>query len=491
MTTLLKGQKALPVAGIVILNLINAYLILLNKGAWYFPVIVFMGLVYISIGFFVVPTAFGKVKELFSELSWVHFLWILMFTTPFMVTMRSVYQLTENAVDTIRLIRITIVLTVATIIFLVMLKKRGVLRKLFRGLIGVMAFYGMIIFSSGFYSPFPLLTFWKAFEVIISILLIALILSNPFALLEVRKLINLIWILLSVLMFIVWIEALLFPVLAFRNLGSINIQLRGILPIVHPNRLGQIGAILGVVCLCRVLQSKQRWAAALYSWLLFLSMATVILAHARVSIVAFPVAAAVVLLLHKRVGWIGFTFLLSIGLLLIPEVFDYISRFFVRGQDIDLFMSMSNRTNFWKFAWNRIQQSPVYGYGFYAGHRIINAPYGEYGSNMDNTFVEVLLDVGIIGFVPIVIAFIGAWKGIISCISKQSLGEPSEQWKSLTIELIGVMVIITFRSLTGPTFQMNDMNLLIFLSILAYAQKRRNLRKGEAVIGNVYSSPYP
>jgi O-antigen ligase len=88
-----------------------------------------------------------------------------------------------------------------------------------------------------------------------------------------------------------------------------------------------------------------------------------------------------------------------------------IASYFVRGQSAAAFQTLTGRTEVWNVAWRAIEENPLTGLGFYAGHRlgipVLNS-YQDRG-NLDNTWIEALVDVGIIGTIPLAVMLVGAW----------------------------------------------------------------------------------
>jgi len=77
-----------------------------------------------------------------------------------------------------------------------------------------------------------------------------------------------------------------------------------------------------------------------------------------------------------------------------------ITSFLARGQDATTLVTLTGRTDIWAQALSLVPQSPWLGHGYYAGHRIAaSALPGTDAelSNLDNMWVETLVDTGAIG----------------------------------------------------------------------------------------------
>ncbi|MEX2647482.1 MAG: O-antigen ligase family protein, partial [Alphaproteobacteria bacterium] len=177
---------------------------------------------------------------------------------------------------------------------------------------------------------------------------------------------------------------------------------------IHPNTSGQLGAVLVVVGLNRCLRLRRSTEVVYWFGLVALGLVVLVLAQARTSVIALMIAVPAVLFLNRR-PILGVTFGL-VSLLGTSLQAQVLSDYLLRGQSAEQFMTGSGRANIWQAAWTLFETSPMIGLGFYTSVRLdLTARYGVLDlSNADNTLLEVLVGVGIVGAIPFVL-FVGSF----------------------------------------------------------------------------------
>jgi O-antigen ligase len=149
-------------------------------------------------------------------------------------------------------------------------------------------------------------------------------------------------------------------------------------------------------------------------------------------------------------GWVG---LVTLGWL------DRIVGFFTRGQDTAQFRSLTGRLEVWDVAITAVGERPLLGYGYYSGHRfslVEKASFVGDHSNLDNTWLESLVDVGLLGAVPLAIfVAAGTWRAVraedrvvrwIACLTlavmvTMSFVNPTVQDPNITMVLCGATIL--------------------------------------------------
>jgi O-antigen ligase len=128
--------------------------------------------------------------------------------------------------------------------------------------------------------------------------------------------------------------------------------------------------------------------------------------------------------------------------------------------------SLSGRTNWWSFAWQRFLERPFMGYGAFAGGRF--AALAEMGdqstSSVHNTYLEAILGIGILGPVPLLICLTAAWRRLLTFLFSMA----NDVRRSLALEAAGVLTVITVRSVF--TTELIWHPALPWLLIIGYSQ---------------------
>jgi O-antigen ligase len=276
------------------------------------------------------------------------------------------------------------------------------------------------------------------------------------------------FVLITVRLILYWFMAGLNPAEAFRtSVGAFGFQLGGLFYAgLHPNTLGQLGAFLVVVGGTVLSSGRVAVSRAEALWLflgLSVGAVTLVLAQARTSLLA-AVLAMLVLLLARRpqllTWWIMVA--LAVGALTqVPTLMDYV----YRGQPGDLFFSLSGRTTYWAAAAHMVAERPLLGHGYYTGARLdLSAEYGRFEvSTVDNTFLEVLLTMGILGLAPLVMFLLTLLLPAI-----RGLRSASAELRLAAEVATVTMFVLLFRAATGPSIQVIHPSYLLLLVPLAY-----------------------
>lgn len=332
--------------------------------------------------------------------------------------------------------------------------------------------YAVLAMLSTLYSPIPVLTLWKGFEVLV-VVLVAISLTDLLRTTDGLKwLVGIVSITVMFFVFDLLYSVLLARGEAFANFevssGRMAFAAHGIAPNLHPNSATQMGAFLVAITTATLLNAPERrghWSL----WLLIaFGIGAMILGHSRTSLFSCTLAIIMIMLYggHIRLA-IGLGTLGLLGVI-VTSVESFIAEFVMRGQDIEGFASMSGRTEFWAAAWEGTKDSIWLGKGYYAGQRML---FGA--STVDNTYLEVFLNLGVVGItifiLPIVITMAHLF---FSRPDRRTLPEAKFIW----LVLAAIFIIVFIRSLSGPTFQVLHHNLVLYSLLVVAAPTLRRMQ---------------
>lgn len=406
-------------------------------------------------------------------LFWISFFW------P--TTAVSSYSLEELGLG--RLLRVVFLLFAAAYLALHLGQRRGN-RMIEPGLHVPIVLYVVWAAASALYSPDPMLTVWKAFEVGVVVLFgMSLARMYPDLPPYIEVLRGAIFLIFIVAVFAA-VGILLEPQLALEinavdgDYSSDRFSRWGIIPRVNPNTLAQFGMILACMGLIEILRpsSPRRWPGYFIAGI---GMFCLLSAHSRTSLVSLVLGVMVVFYVLRRGGLIPLYVLASglIGLF----AYESIMEFVLRGQTAAQFSSLTGRTHIWEIAWERFLESPVWGWGYYAGHKdldLANIFAGGF-STIDNTFLEILVDLGLVGLGFAVWYILAIVRDLL--VSAPSKEDASVETRIAWAQCAVILVAILVRSLTGPTFHIFHVNtyLLVIvacvLSALAWSVRARRI----------------
>ena len=105
------------------------------------------------------------------------------------------------------------------------------------------------------------------------------------------------------------------------------------------------------------------------------------------------------------------------------------------------------------------------GHGYYTGVRIdLNGRLPWIGlSNLDNTFVEAMVNLGFMGAIPLLLY-------VFSLLRRVHHALRYAPYRTTYVEILVVFIILFARMLLGPTIQMYSINLLLVTIIGLFAQ---------------------
>lgn len=317
------------------------------------------------------------------------------------------------------------------------------------GLFFLFAFWGV---ATSLWSVQPAGTLYKASEYAAMLAAFALTVSlinrtikNPqhrtFAL---KSIFDFAWFLIFLLILSVYLGMLVWPEYAiirgYRE-GVMGFWIQGALPGIAANSVGHIGAVMGVVCIVRILSGPGK--RTFYVPILLLSLVTMVLTQSRSPILAFTIAVAAILIASRRFGLLALSgVFLGVGLL--TQYSHLILDFMRRNQTDENLASLTGRVIYWRSSFEAVGERPIGGYGANVGGRyVLQSDLGENASTVHSTWVEVLLDTGVVGLILFSVALCATWFWLFK-IRSFATRNPTN-WM-LWLESLGVLTVLCVRS---------------------------------------------
>ncbi len=324
--------------------------------------------------------------------------------------------------------------------------------------------YALIALISVTWSYVPIATIGKSVELIVGCLVIWVALSCKNA---DKKLVAIYFAIMGsifIQLSIVFIGYAL-GVDEFREAGAGGVSEligeRAVAPFISANGVGYFSTLM-IAFLFNIYLVR---ALSLRGLIVFglLAISTLLLSGSRTSL---AMAAIVIILgmfkLHKKLlMYIFIPGLILILALSAQEIFA-----FLQGETPDSnFTSLSGRTLLWESALNHFLDEPMLGEGFGVGSRVVFylAPlegFDETISTVHNGPMELLLGVGIVGFIPWIFSM---FVMIAYAVKSYGVGDARE---SIIVSTMPVLVGVTIMSV-GLGGALNEFT-MIFLVILAY-----------------------
>jgi O-antigen ligase len=273
---------------------------------------------------------------------------------------------------------------------------------------GATLWLGYICFAlvSVFYAPSPTISFGYALSLLCFYIF-------TFALAEKLSEATILWTItltLAVFFIISWIVVYADPDLGLaRDLPGAERRMGGIAG--QPNSLGSVCAIyLGTVF---VLAWKRYCRLVPALSLAALGYVTLMASDSRTSLIA--VAAGMLAVIVSRSIWLlagmGLAATLAlVGTLSFPEQLEALGTSMSRSGDANEMVTLTGRTQIWEFTWQKILESPIFGWGYNSSKVILTQHIGfANGLIVDqahNLLLQNLLSVGFIGTLPLIGLFL-------------------------------------------------------------------------------------
>lgn len=393
------------------------------------------------------PSAISRWRNLKTQLEWWHVLWFMVVLSGLVFRIRDSQTIQESPIDFWALYRMGLMLIVALFLLGRMATRQARwIDSIFRGFIGLLAAYSLISLVSSIWSPFATWTLYKSFEYLVDIALISAILVVIRDTRQFKTLFDWTWVLLGCLSASVWGGLLMWPEEALQeSAGLLGIQLMGVLPVIMANSVGEMGAILGVIALSR-LQFSAAGGKGFYALVLTSSVMLLLLSQSRSPLAGFLLACALLLVVTRGAGVILASLLCLPGLVALTSFDTLFWEFVKRGQNVEQWTSLTGRTHWWSLAWEHFQESPWLGEGAYAGARFsVLAEAGlDATAHIHNTWVEIAVGTGLVGLLPVLLAFIGAWIILLRVLARIP-GHRQEH--RLALEALGILTVLSVRSI--------------------------------------------
>ena len=125
------------------------------------------------------------------------------------------------------------------------------------------------------------------------------------------------------------------------------------------------------------------------------------------------------------------------------------------------FFEFTGRTTVWRESLNLVKDSPAFGYGFHADRLLL-------GTHMHNSVLHALLQTGVIGTIPFIMAVLFGWFLAIKAVRR--LDNLLIAHKHLVIQSTGVLTFLTIRAITESSGAFFGIDWLLLGLVLFYLQ---------------------
>lgn len=427
----------------------------------------------------------GRSKSIFYGFLFSAFLWLCVWATY----NTDIYRFfstgfPHSAIDLAHGLRsfLPFVAVILAIIFI--LKKRNLPQNFFLTPLGLLTIYTIIGIISSVFSKNPLAAmYWGVLYGSVLIVLLAVLLSSD-PLKKLSFIININWVVVGLIAIILLAFFLFQPGIIksinlnflicgarpYEGLGNIHAEANTFgMTGSRPTGWGRYAGIASIVCLaCFCFAKKKVKLIWLILFLLFL--AVLIFSRGRTEVIGFLIAALSVFLLGRKYKHLLF---FGIGLLIFlisfsvfyqstcslpvknttpavqitkPAIIQETKTVSIKANPITFLtknsnlLTLSGRTNgVWLDSWSLFLSNPLVGYGFQADRFFLN------GQNAHNTILHALIQAGLLGTIPFVLAFIFTFLMLWRLLKNPNI-IGSERF--FLISMTGALVFFVVRGIT-------------------------------------------
>ena len=322
-------------------------------------------------------------------------------------------------------------------------------------------------------SLFPPLYIFKATSLIIAVSAAVMAVKSVGKVKDPTLLFNVIYVYFVLISFLAILGGVIYPEITHRpNKGVFGFMLVG-WPALNSNSLSYVTAVVFVVSLHRTFSVHNLRLRLLYGGACAVGAIGLLLAQGRTSLISSALAILFLSFFSKNMRGIRYALLASLCILVgmflmsgsVGDWINLVGEYLKRGVSDEQLSTLSGRTEAWKVSWDLFLAKPIFGYGFYASGKELLSPH--------NAAFTVLLNGGIIGFVPWLVAIVGGMWIVFRRLSYRS-------WRVATkendpyLEMVAVMIVQFFRTITGQDLTIHSYSMLVFLGILVYMYSREH-----------------
>lgn len=417
---------------------------------------------------------FGFIREMCSDFRGGLWGWLLLFVAMIRIRGNSVsgsFILDNYA-------QLVLVLLSVIVIFISLLRNYSNLPRINSALFFLLV-YSCTGLLSGVYSPKQLFSAYKALLLQLVFLEVLLLLSyyplEKFA----KKFIELTFVFYLILVMSYVTGAILYPsyALIFKP-GMIMGMLKGIFIKSNPNTVGVVSGVLSLLAINRFFSFNKLKHKLLIVCFVNLFLFVLIVAQSRTCIVAFICSLMLMLFLRRKYFLLLIIIFLGLGVFSVQSFSGYkkeLTQYYKRGQSDKTFQSWSGRKDAWLYSLKKFKESPVLGYGMGAGVRF-GSVMKHTGSHLHSSYFEVLLDSGLLGFIPWLLGLFCIFKKII-LDNLFLFSRFKEEAQELHVEMVVILTFFLIRSVAGTTFVTFDYTYMIYVCMIVYSYFLINSKK--------------
>lgn len=276
-------------------------------------------------------------------------------------------------------------------------------RRKFYGMMGL-GLYFLVAAVSTVWSASALNTAGKVLEVAVAFGLVWALVVREDNVDAIKRTIKFVLFLETCLILVAISGFLLVPSVFSDNLTRPGFFFRGtmIAPFGGPNGFSAVGAMLGSFALASYFQTPKGQPKAHWVALLMVGSVSTTLSSGRQGVLIWLVGISIIMILFRRELFLLFVAPMAVGMVMLN--WDIVWGIVSRNQVSGSLNTLTGRTTLWAAGMDAFFQRPITGWGFGAGSRFValRAIGKDYLTHIHNGFIEALIGVGLLGFIPFI-----------------------------------------------------------------------------------------
>lgn len=344
--------------------------------------------------------------------------------------------------------------------------------------------YGVVATIASIFSPEPLWSLYWSMTFIASILAGWTFIDRKEALISARQLLIVTWVATFSISAIIAYQARNSVFGTAANGSGVIVDLD---QLSRSSGVARWAAVPGLVCLVRVYHTRLKILIALYLGIALVSFFIVYRMQSRGAIFGSATALLFALLVSSKMRRYALPFavvaLASILILDSPEtVSTSVATYLRRGQSQEQFLSMTGRTRAYNHGLNAFRDAPIFGRGQWADRLTI-------GEHVHNSFLQALMNAGVLGGVPYAASWIFGWVLFYKILKNRDRLDRVD--RDHLLECGTVMMFFTVRAIPETTTASFAVDLLVMVAVYVYLESlslltsRRQLVRSTLILRTV------
>jgi O-antigen ligase len=252
----------------------------------------------------------------------------------------------------------------------------------------------------------------------------------------------------------------------FGDAGSSHEILNDLSGMSRSSGVARWAAVPGLVCLLNAFRARRIALAALFFALAGVAFFIVYRMQSRGAVFGTLAALAFALVLENRMRRFALplVFIAAVALIGIESpgmLSDRVAEYLHRGQSEEEFQSMTGRTAYYQMGFEAFLKAPIFGRGQWADRLVI-------GGHCHNSYLQALMNSGILGGLPYLASWIAGWVLFFRLFRRRTKMRLED--RATLMEAGTVMMFFTVRSFPETTTASFSVDLLVMAAVYTYLE---------------------